>query len=138
VIFDTGIVFAALDSSDAHHASASRLIDSADRIVLPAPTLVELDWLGDSRGVPCTDAVLRGVTEGSIQVVDLTASDYTRVRQLCGVYADLRLGFVDASVVAIAERLGEETIATTDHRHFSVVRPRHVASFALVPSGPAG
>ena len=133
MIFDTGIVFAALDSSDAHHASASRLIDSADRIVVPAPTLVELDWLGDSRGVPCTDAVLRGVTEGSIQVIDLTASDYARVRQLCGVYADLRLGFVDASVVAIAERLGEDTIATTDRRHFSVVRPRHVTSLRLVP-----
>jgi len=133
VIFDTGIVFAALDSSDAHHVSASRLIDSAARIVVPAPTLVELDWLGGSRGVPCTDAVLSGVSEGSIQVIDLTDQDYARVRQLCGVYADLRLGFVDASVVAIAERLGEDTIATTDRRHFSVVRPRHVASFTLVP-----
>ena len=133
MIFDTGIVFAALDSSDAHHVSASRLIDSAARIVVPAPTLVELDWLGGSRGVPCTDAVLSGVSEGSIQVIDLTDQDYARVRQLCGVYADLRLGFVDASVVAIAERLGEDTIATTDRRHFSVVRPRHVASFTLVP-----
>jgi predicted nucleic acid-binding protein len=134
VLFDTGVVFAALDSSDAHHLSASRLIDSGVRIVVPAPTLVELDWLGGSRGVACTDAVLRGVAEGSIQVIDLTAADYARVRQLCSAYADLRLGFVDASVVAVAERFGEETIATLDHRHFSVVRPRHVESFTLVPS----
>jgi len=138
VLFDTGVIFAALDSSDDHHLSASRLVDSVARIAIPAPTLVELDWLGSSRGVPCTDAVLRGVTEGSIHVIDLNASDYTRVRQLCAAYADLRLGFVDASVVAVAERLGEETIATLDHRHFSVVRPRHVASFTLVPGGLAG
>ena len=134
MLFDTGVVFAALDSSDAHHLTAARLIDSGVRVAIPAPTLVELDWLGGSRGVPCRDAVLRGITEGSIQVIDLTASDYTRVRQLCTAYADLRLGFVDASIVAVAERLGEETIATLDHRHFSVVRPRHVAAFTLVPS----
>jgi hypothetical protein len=32
-----------------------------------------------------------------------------------------------------AERLEETAIATLDHRHFSVVRPAHVACFTLVP-----
>jgi len=36
-------------------------------------------------------------------------------------------------IVAIAERLGLSTIATTDRRHFASVRPRHVAAFRLVP-----
>ena len=134
MLFDAGVIFAALDSSDAHHLSASQRVDSVALVAIPAPTLVELDWLGSSRGVPCIDMVLRGVTEGSIQVLDLNASDYTRARHLCAAYADLRLGFVDASIVAVAERLGVETIATFDHRHFSVVRPRHVAAFTLVPS----
>jgi hypothetical protein len=48
-------------------------------------------------------------------------------------YADLDLGFVDAAVLAIVERLGERKLATLDHRHFSVVRPRHVPSLELVP-----
>jgi predicted nucleic acid-binding protein len=43
------------------------------------------------------------------------------------------VGFVDASVVAIAERLRLDRIATTDRRHFSTVAPRHRASFELVP-----
>lgn len=47
---------------------------------------------------------------------------------------DLPLGFVDASVVAVAERLGERQVATLDRRHFSVVRPRHVKAFRLVPA----
>jgi uncharacterized protein len=38
---------------------------------------------------------------------------------------------VDASVVAIAERLGIQEVATVDRRHFSVVRPRHTAAFVL-------
>jgi len=38
-------------------------------------------------------------------------------------------------MIALAERLGAATIATLNKRHFGVVRPRHVESFTLVPSG---
>ena len=48
-------------------------------------------------------------------------------------YADLPLGAVDASVIAVAERVGASEVATLDRRHFSVVRPRHVGAFALLP-----
>lgn len=48
-------------------------------------------------------------------------------------YSDLGLGVVDASVVALAERLDVPRVATFDHRHFSVVRPSHVEAFELVP-----
>lgn len=50
-------------------------------------------------------------------------------------YADLGLGFVDASVIALCERLGEpKVVATLDHRDFSVVVPRHVPALELLPS----
>jgi predicted nucleic acid-binding protein len=39
----------------------------------------------------------------------------------------------DASVVAIAERLGTRQILTTDRRHFPAIRPAHGRSLALVP-----
>jgi len=48
-------------------------------------------------------------------------------------YNDLPLGMVDASVIALTERLGADTVATLDHRHFEVVRPRHVQRLHLVP-----
>ncbi|TNC26035.1 PIN domain-containing protein [Amycolatopsis alkalitolerans] len=48
-------------------------------------------------------------------------------------YADFPLGTADACVVALAERLGVTRVATLDTRHFSVARPRHVASFELLP-----
>jgi uncharacterized protein len=53
--------------------------------------------------------------------------------ELIETYADLRLGTIDASVIATAERLGLTSIATLDHRHFSVVRPRHTKAFTLLP-----
>ena len=52
---------------------------------------------------------------------------------LVTTYADLGLGATDASVIAIAERFGITEVATLDHRHFTVVRPRHVDAFALAP-----
>jgi hypothetical protein len=48
-------------------------------------------------------------------------------------YADLGLGLVDASVVAVAERYQTATLATLNHRDFGVVRPRHVDAFELLP-----
>ena len=60
--------------------------------------------------------------------------DYERVAELMQEYADLRVGFVDASVLAIVERLGESKLATLDVRRFTVMRPRHVKALTLLPS----
>ena len=60
--------------------------------------------------------------------------DLARMSQPVSQYADLPLGGTDACVVATAERLGVSEIATIDHRHFTVVRPAHIRSFALLPS----
>jgi uncharacterized protein len=76
---------------------------------------------------------LRSVTSGELRRQDLTDADWERATSLVEAYADLGLGLVDASIVAIAERLGATTIATLNHRDFRVVRPRHVAAFELVP-----
>lgn len=59
--------------------------------------------------------------------------DWDRIAELVDTYADLHLGGVDASLVAVAERLVATDVATLDRRHFSVVRPRHVQAFNLLP-----
>ena len=48
-------------------------------------------------------------------------------------YATLGLGGTDASVVAIAERLGITEVATFDRRHFPHVQPSHVERLTLLP-----
>lgn len=63
----------------------------------------------------------------------LSEVDYQRSAQLVERYADMDLGFVDASVITVAERLGVATIATINHRDFRVVRPSHCEVFELVP-----
>jgi predicted nucleic acid-binding protein len=52
---------------------------------------------------------------------------------VCDRYADADIGFVDAAVLAIVERLGETKLATLDHRHFGALRPRHCDALTLLP-----
>jgi predicted nucleic acid-binding protein len=77
--------------------------------------------------------VLDDIAAGAYLVEDLTLGDYVRVRQICERYADSDIGFVDAAVLAVVERLNEPKLATLDHRHFGILRPRHVDTLRLVP-----
>lgn len=136
LICDTGPLYAAIDRADEDHAACAQLLARAsEQLVVPAPVVVELDWLVSSRlGPVAFDAFLADVEDGRVRVVDLARTDYPRVRELCTRYADLPLGFVDAAVLAVVERFGETKLATLDQRHFRIVRPRHVASLLLLPS----
>ncbi len=108
--------------------------ETSERLVVPAPVLPELDYLVAERiGVGPMLAFLQDVEDGAYEVEDLERSDYPRVRELMDSYADQEIGFVDASIVAIAERLGELKVATLDGRHFAVVRPRHADALELLP-----
>ncbi len=102
---------------------------------MPAPVLVELDYLASrQRDRLSVTAMLEEIDRGAYQVEDLMPVDYRRVRELLTTYADLRVGFVDAAVLAIVERLREPKLATLDHRHFAVMRPRHVDALELLPA----
>jgi predicted nucleic acid-binding protein len=127
---------AAFDSDDAQHAPCVSLLASirGARIV-PAPVLVEFDYMASRElGAGAFRMMLDEVHRGAYEIADLTAADYQRVGQILATYADLRVGFVDAAVLAIVERLREPKLATLDHRHFSVMRPRHVDALELLPA----
>jgi len=62
-----------------------------------------------------------------------TGKDLERVTEILEQYRDARFGMVDATLMAMAERLKIEVILTLDRRDFGIYRPRHVASFRLVP-----
>jgi uncharacterized protein len=76
---------------------------------------------------------LGDLASGDFTLEPLHPADTMRVAELVARYHDLPLGAVDASVVAAAERLGITEVATTDSRHFSVVRPNHTETFHLLP-----
>jgi uncharacterized protein len=136
LILDTGPLYAALDRSDADHVACRRLIEASEEVrIIPAPVLVEVDyWIQRRLDSGVLVALLADIEAGAFRVEPLAGGDYTRVRELCDRYADSDIGFVDAAVFAVVERLGETKLATLDRRHFSLLRPRHRESIDLVPS----
>ena len=110
------------------------MLEGAEELrVIPSPTLPELDYLLVQRvGVGASIALLDDISAGAFVVEDLAFEDYGRARDLMDRYEDV--GFVDAAVLAITERWDEPKLATLDHRHFSMMRPRHVDALELLPN----
>ena len=136
LILDTGPLYASLDRSDADHRACRALIETAEEtLVIPAPVLVEVDyWIQQRLNPGVLVALLDDITAGAYIVADLVPADYSRVRGLCDQYADSDVGFVDAAVLAIVERLNESKLATLDRRHFGLLRPRHRDSLEILPA----
>jgi predicted nucleic acid-binding protein len=108
---------------------------SNEALVIPAPVLVEVDyWIHQRLHPGVLVALLDDIAAGAYQVADLVIADYSRVRDLCDRYADSDVGFVDAAVLAIVERLDEPKLATLDRRHFGLLRPRHRDVIELLPA----
>jgi predicted nucleic acid-binding protein len=135
LICDTGPLYAGMDRADTDHETCKQLLSgSSERLLVPAPVVVELEWLASSRlGLAPFSSFLADVEAGNVTIVDLIRADYLRIRELLTRYADLKLGFVDAAVVAIVERLNEHKLATLDHRHFTTIRAKHADAIELLP-----
>jgi len=135
LVLDTGVLYASMDRSDAHYAACRDLIEqSQEPLVVPAPVLVEVDyWIHERLTPGALVAFIDDIVNGAYRVEPLTIDDYRRVGELCDRYADGDVGFVDAAVLAIVERLSEPKLATIDHRHFGMLRPRHVDHLMLLP-----
>ncbi|HEX5070088.1 MAG TPA: PIN domain-containing protein [Vicinamibacterales bacterium] len=120
VVLDTGIVYAYYDRSDTWHQKAAALIKSeAGGLLLPAPVIPEVDHLlGHRLGSKARQTFYRGLIEGDYTVIDLPSDAYDRVAALDRRFPDLNLGFVDAAVALMADRMRVPRVATADRRHF--------------------
>ena len=135
LLVDTNVWVEVADVDSANHARCAAMIRAnRGRLVVTGPVVVETAWFIEDRLGPNREAAfLRMVTSDEIDLIDLTGADWARVVELIETYADLGLGTVDASIIAVAERQGITTIATMNARDFRVVRPAHTAAFDLVP-----
>lgn len=135
LLVDVGPLVAAAATRDRNHARCVALLTGdPGPLVVPALVLTEVAYLlGDRIGPRAEVAFARAIAQDEFVVEPPHPSDWPRIAELTETYADLPLGLVDASVIAVAERLRTTRIATLDHRHFAVVRPRHIGSFTLVP-----
>jgi predicted nucleic acid-binding protein len=108
--------------------------ENREPVVIPVTVLPEVCYLLHTRiSTQAEAAFLRAISDGEFVVESLAPEDITQADALLAKYPDLDLGFVDATVIATAERLDATEVVTTDRRHFSAIHPRHVGAFQLSP-----
>jgi uncharacterized protein len=140
LVADAGPLYAYVDADDAHHADCRELVEThAGPIFVPVLVVGEVAQLIGTRLGPSAEVRFLGdIASGAFVVEPVGVSDRLRIAELVWRYRDLPLGTVDASVVAAAERLGVETIATLDAGHFAAVRPAHAKMLRIVPRRRGG
>jgi len=73
------------------------------------------------------------LSKSNIALEPISPRDLIRINEILADYAESRLDFVDAALVAIAERENITRILTLDRRDFGIIRPRHCSYFELLP-----
>lgn len=123
ILADTGAIVALADSDDRHHASLAALFESDPaQWLLPWAILPEVDYLLSVHvGARPEEAFLESLASGALLVEWGSEADLTDAHRICRRHKSLGLGLVDGVVIAIAERLRPEAIATLDLRHFAAI-----------------
>lgn len=137
LICDTGALLDYLVESAPDHQRFRNAIDAARARYVPGLVLAELDYfLHDERRA--MNAFMDDLARGAFTYAPPTLDQLLRAMEIDRRYADLALGLVDASVVALAETIDVRRIATRDVRHFAAVRLRDGGALELVvhPTDP--
>jgi len=136
MILDTSFLFALTNRKDRAHAkcvSLARTLNAS--LLLPVVVLPEAAYLLEVRfGHHVMRQFVSTVFNSSWQLESVVSEDLERAYEVLSRYQSLKLDFVDAVLIAIAERLNVKTILTLDQRHFRIVRPRHTAAFEVLPA----
>jgi len=133
LLLDTGPLFALADADDDWHEPVRDLLAARrDVLLVPVTVLPEVAYLLRSRlGESVERRFVASLAQRELTIEGLQPSDVERCGELLDRYP--ALGFVDGTVIAIAERLRLPSIVTTDRRHFASVRPAHRQAFDLLP-----
>jgi predicted nucleic acid-binding protein len=135
VLVDAGALLAALDVNEEDHEACVEALTSRRGVpVIPMLVITEVAYFVRRRlGTAVELRFLGDLAAGNFISEPVQPRDWERIAELVWQYQDFPLGIVDASVIAAAERLEINEIATLDRRHFGAVRPRHVDAFELLP-----
>ena len=137
LICDTGALLDYLVQSAPDHGLFRNVIDRARTRYVPGLVLAEVDYfLRDER--PAMQVFMQDLARGAFTYAPPTAGQLARAMDVDRHFADLGLGLVAGSIVALAESLGIRRLATRDVRHFAAVRLRDGRRFELVvqPTAP--
>lgn len=109
LILDTGGWLLALAGVDEY----ARALGNTVRAIVPGLVLAEVDWHLRSKRTQMR-RLMRDLSGGAYDYQPPTGTDLARAMEIDRKFDDLELGLVDASIAALAERLGIYRVLTTD------------------------
>ncbi len=131
ILADTSGVMALLDTRHVLHEETKRYLPD---LLVPSAILCEVDYLASIRfGSRVARRFLAGVAEEKIPFLNADLQDVQLTYALMERYADADIGFVDASIVALAERHKIRRVLTLDRKHFSFVQAPTLGYLELLP-----
>jgi predicted nucleic acid-binding protein len=121
IIVDTGPIVALFDAGDSYHPRALEFVrQSRARLITTMAVITEAMYVLDA-SLQAQKNLLAWIQTGGLTLCETETSDFERISDLMGKYADLPMDFTDAVVVALSERLGTSQVASVD-RDFSIYR----------------
>ena len=134
-LLDTSFLFALTNRKDRNYTRVLNIAQTINEtLVLPTVVLPEVCYLIASRlGHQAMRRFLSELSTSNTRLESLRPADLHRVNEILDQYADSQLDFVDATIVAIAERENITRILTLDRRDFTIIRPQHCSYFDLLP-----
>lgn len=133
IIADTSGMLVLLDADHALHAPARALLER-ESVIVPSSVICEVDYMATTRlGVATAETFLEDLVSGAYDLMQVELADVQRALELMQGYGDAHIGFVDASIMALAERYHLSRILTLDRRHFSMFRPKGLTHLELLP-----
>ena len=139
ILVDTGPLYALADVDDQYHEVIVRFVSAnKEALIVPGPVVPEVCYLLlEYLGAEAEMQFLHSLAGQELLLEQFSMKDLGRAIEILEQYRDAEFGMVDASVMAMAERLKIEVLLTIDHRDFSIFRPRHCGAFRLVPDLPS-
>jgi predicted nucleic acid-binding protein len=135
VLFDTSFLLAVAFERDQNHfvaAAAMREIKTTRLVV--EPVVVEVFFMMTARlSYDRAIRLFQLLQTPAFQIISLTFDDRQRMIELMQRYRDAQLDIADVAQIAVAERMGVSRIYTFDKRDFSLVTPRHISHFEIIP-----
>ena len=119
---DTGPLVALFDPKDPDHKVCHEVLKTiTDPLYTTEAVLTETLFMfeANSRG---TEAIKEYFMSEYISLYSLSREDIGRSFELMDKYSDLPMDFADATLVALAERLGTEKVFTLDFNDFNIYK----------------
>jgi predicted nucleic acid-binding protein len=131
---DAGPLIAIIDADEADHDDCLAALDQLELPLLTTwPAFTEAMYLvARAGGIVGQRALWKLVRTGRLVIAELSPTAVDRSARLMDQYADTPIDLADASLVALAEEVGQRRIFTLD-TDFQIYRLRGRQRFDVVP-----